>query len=88
MKLYKNEVSEQMAMFYETKGEVELEYKNFQDSLNCLQKSLDIRTTIKSDNIKAKKKIGILLDTLMVLIEKDVEKKNMKKNTSINILIV
>ena len=77
-----------MAMFYETKGEVELEYKNFQDSLNCLQKSLDIRTTIKSDNIKAKKKIGILLDTLMVLIEKDVEKKNMKKNTSINILIV
>lgn len=82
VKFNKDEISDQMALFYETLGEVELEYKNFQTSYNCLQKCLEIRSKLRINDIKKKKKTNILLDNLMQSIEKDVYRKN---NTTKNI---
>jgi hypothetical protein len=84
IKFNKDEISDQMALFYETLGEVELEYKNFQVSYICLQKSLEIRSKLKIDDVKKRKRTNILLDNLMHSIEKDVHRKNQTtKNISI-----
>ena len=44
------EITEQMANFYETLGEIELEYKNHQLSYLNLQKALEIRSKIPNSN--------------------------------------
>ena len=75
------EITEQMANFYETLGEIELEYKNHQLSYLNLQKALEIRSKIPNSNdVKSKMKTNIMLDFLFQNLEKDIEKKN--KSTS------
>jgi hypothetical protein len=77
------EISEQMAIFYETLGEIELEYKHYQDSYVYLRKSLDIRSKLpNSESMKEKMKTQIMLDFLYQSLEKDVERK---KNICYNI---
>ena len=79
--LKQEEITEQMANFYETLGEIELEYKNHQLSYFNLQKALEIRSKLpNSDDIKTKMKTNIMLDFLYQSLEKDIEKKNKTPN--------
>jgi hypothetical protein len=75
------EITEQMANFYETLGEIELEYKNHQLSYVNLQKALEIRSKLPNSNdAKSIMKINIMLDFLFQNLEKDIEKKNKTSN--------
>ena len=82
---YKHEeITEQMANFYETMGEIELEYKNHELSYKNLQKVLEIRSKLPNSNdVKSKMKTNIMLDFLFQNLEKDVMKKN-NNNSSQN----
>jgi tetratricopeptide (TPR) repeat protein len=81
--LLNEENSEKTAVIYETLGEIEIEYKNFQSAFSYLHKSIDIRSKLKLHDKKSMMKINILLDYIYQNLEKEHEiRSNRKKSSS------
>jgi tetratricopeptide (TPR) repeat protein len=73
----REELSEQAAIIYETLGEIELEYKNFQPAYDHLNKAIEIRKRINLfEDKKTKLKIHILLDSIYQSLDKEFGRKN------------
>jgi tetratricopeptide (TPR) repeat protein len=70
---YKNEeLTEQTSTIYETLGEIEIEYKNFQAAYDNLHKAIEIRGRLNiPEDKKVKMKMHILLDYIYQNLDKE-----------------
>ncbi len=74
------EYTELTAIIYETIGEVELEYKQYQKSYENLKAAYDIRMKLPNiDDKKSKVKINIMLDYLYQNLKNENHKNKNKK---------